>query len=155
MSGRAKRPLPPVPLSATDARYKRIGARRQGPTLTAHELSWVRVSVAEVIMRRTRTGEPVPTDLRNVLARVTDLLAIDAAGVGSGSGTESCCYETELDEPDEMIDTATAAAMLSVSPEYVRRIARNSPTVLDGKLIGGRWTFPRRSVTAYAEGRNS
>ena len=91
--------------------------------------------------------EPVPQMLRQLLARLTDLLVIGIPA-GSVDGTESGSDAGQL---DEWIDTAEAAVILGYSPEYVRRIAEG----LGGQLRGRRWFIPRRNVIEHKHGREA
>lgn len=54
-------------------------------------------------------------------------------------------------EDDELMTTTAVAALLTVTPRHVRRLAPG----LDARKVGGRLLFPRRAVTEHLEGRTA
>ena len=139
----AKNPIPRPSLYSVDRRYRPPRGRRCGPILTAEEMSWARHAVAETIIRRTASGEPVPRELRIVLARLDDLLVIGSV-VGTVFGAGSV-------KSEELLTVAEVAVLLGYSPEYVRRIAER----LGGMKSGGRWLFPRHTVIEHLNGKEA
>ncbi|WP_410430977.1 helix-turn-helix domain-containing protein [Mycolicibacterium sphagni] len=109
-------------------------------------MSWARHAVAETILRRTRTGEPVPQPLHDVLSRLTDLLVIGVPVAGSVDGTG---FDAGLGELAEWLDSAEAAAVIGCTREYVRRIAEG----LGGSRIGRRWIFPPDAIQEHVQGK--
>ncbi|WP_353109626.1 hypothetical protein [Gordonia sp. (in: high G+C Gram-positive bacteria)] len=87
---------------------------------------------AEFVRRRQLTGQPIPEQVRRLLAEA------------SAYGTSERPRE-QHSEPD-LIDTETAAAILHCTSRNIRRIA----TDLDGEQVAGRWIFHRATVTEYA-----
>lgn len=54
-------------------------------------------------------------------------------------------------ENDELMTTESVAEMLGVTTRQVRRLASR----LDARNVGGRWLYPRSSVTEHLEGRTA
>ncbi|BBZ25421.1 helix-turn-helix domain-containing protein [Mycolicibacter hiberniae] len=73
--------------------------------------------------------------------------------ISSVRGTKTCVPQPQWppSTEEELIDTAEAASILSCSTRWVRRIRDQ----LDGRDIGGRWLFPRRTVVMYVERKAS
>lgn len=104
------------------------------------DLRLVRFCVAEMVLRRQRTGEPIPTKIHRLLATLS--------GAARGSESEPVAPPSNQDD-DELIDTDQAAAILGCSTRWIRTIAAD----LDGTKVAGRWVFSRHHVTDYATGR--
>ncbi|GAC81154.1 hypothetical protein SAMN04488550_1172 [Gordonia malaquae] len=88
---------------------------------------------AEFVRRRQLTGQPIPEQVRRLLAEA------------SAYGTSERPQE-QHSEPDDLIDTETASRILRCTSRNVRRIA----TDLDGEQVAGRWIFRRATVNEYA-----
>ena len=112
--------------------------------LTREEISWARAAVAETMIRRHRTGEPVPPQFPGLLRRFDDILTSKA---GSADGTSDTDGASHFD----LISTAEAAAIIGTSEEWTRRIARQ----LGGRRVGRRWVFRRADVIEHKLGRTA
>lgn len=93
--------------------------------------------VRDFIARRLLGGNPIPPGTRRLCHDLE---------VASVHGTEPVAALEEL-EPEDLIDTNEAAAILNCSARWVRQI-RND---LDGQNISGRWIFRRQTVVDYAD----
>lgn len=93
-------------------------------------------AVRDLITRRALAGQPIPNGFPRFLNQLST----------SAYGTESASAEPQL-EPEQLIDTTEAAALLNCSTRWVRHIR----TDLDGHNISGRWIFKRHTVTEYAD----
>ena len=109
--------------------------------LTREETSWARAAVVETMIRRQRTGEPVPQQFSGLLRRLDDILTSKA---GSADGPSDADGASQLD----LIGTAEAAAIIGTSEEWVRRIAKG----LGGRRVGGQWVFQRSDVIEHRTG---
>ena len=109
--------------------------------LTREEISWARAALAETMIRRHRTGEPVPPQLPSLLRRFDDILTSKA---GSADGTSDADGTEHLD----LIGTAEAAAIIGTSEERARRIAPQ----LGAYRVGGQWIFRRADVIEHKLG---
>lgn len=69
------------------------------------------------------------------------------AGVLSPGGHEDMPAEP-IDEPEPMMSTSEAAALLGVSRRQATRLAPQ----LDGRFTGGRWLIPSRTLDDHLEG---
>jgi hypothetical protein len=106
--------------------------------LTQEDISWARTAVVETMIRRQRTGEPVPPQFPSLLRRLDDILTSKA---GSADGTSDGDGPSHLD----LIGTAEAAAIIGTSEEWTRRIARQ----LGAYRVGGQWVFRRADVIEH------
>ncbi|GJO31551.1 hypothetical protein NJB1507_40840 [Mycobacterium marinum] len=111
-------------------------------TLSQQDLRAAYYCAAEVIRHRRRTGQPLPDWLRQYFA------ALDAAVRMSRSRHESESVPAQLGQ--EQITAQEVADMLGCSKRQALRLAAD----LDGRLVGGRWLFPRSAVEQYAAERN-
>ena len=109
--------------------------------LTREEISWARAGLVETMIRRQRTGEPVPPQFPSLLRRFDDILTSKA---GSADGTSDTNGSSHLD----LIGTAEAAAIIGTSEEWTRRIAEK----LGGRRVGGQWVFSRGDVIEHKLG---
>lgn len=102
---------------------------------------------AGVRFRKLNGSAPFP-ELIALLASADK--ALDAVTSRSGHKDGHDEADTALSDP-ELIDTATAAAILKVSPRQARRLART----LEGKQLNtGCWVFDRSTVEDYARSRH-
>ncbi|MDT4942872.1 MAG: hypothetical protein QOJ34_2961 [Pseudonocardiales bacterium] len=99
---------------------------------------------SEVMRSRKRTGQPIPSWLRQHYNDLDEQFRL------SQSRHESDCGG-EQSEQENWITAQEAALMLGCSKRTVQRIA----TDLDGQMIGRRLLFDRRTVAAYVEGKRS
>jgi hypothetical protein len=95
---------------------------------------------AELLRDRRRRGQPIPQWLHRHFS------ALDAQIRMSSSGQEFGCGGERL-EPENWITAKEAALMLGCSRRHATRLAAD----LDGRMIGGRFLFDRRTVADYAE----
>lgn len=58
---------------------------------------------------------------------------------------------SEREGDDQLMNTASVAALLGVTPRQVRRLAVR----LDGRNVGGRWLYPHSAVIEHIEGRTA
>lgn len=101
---------------------------------------------AAAIRSRQVKEQPIPEQLH----RHYDRLYV-AIRCMSHSGHENDGQPSQS-EPDELITARQAATMLELTKRQVLRLAPD----LDGRIIDGRWLFPRSSVeTAASERRNA
>lgn len=99
-----------------------------------------------LIRSRKRTGEPIPSWLRQHHARLdAEIRRMSRAGHESLSDTE------ELHPMDDLITAREAGEILGVSKRQTQRLAAD----LDGQIVGGRWLFSRSAVAEYMEGKRS
>jgi hypothetical protein len=98
-------------------------------------LSW---AVRDVISRRRLDGRASWSTMR-ALEGLHRQLATSADGSESNTAAEES-------ETEDLVDTTAAAEILECSTRWVREIRAD----LDGKQVGRRWIFPRRSVVEYA-----
>jgi hypothetical protein len=98
-------------------------------------------AVRDLISRRMLGNNPIPPGVHRLCHD------LEAASL---HGTRSQAAQEEWD-PEELIDTAEAAAILNCSTRWVRQI-RND---LDGHNISGRWIFRRQTVVDYADMKGS
>jgi excisionase family DNA binding protein len=99
---------------------------------------------SEVMRDRRRRGEPIPQWLRQHYSDLDEQFRL------SQSRHEFDCGGEQSD-PENWITAKEAALMLGCSKRTVLRIA----TDLDGRMIGRRLLFDRRTVAAYVEGKRS
>lgn len=99
---------------------------------------------SEVMRSRQRTGQPIPSWLRQHYDQ------LDAEVRLSQSRHEFDCGG-EQSEPENWITAKEAALMLGCSKRTVLRIAAD----LDGRMIGGRLLFEQSTVAEYAEEKRS
>lgn len=86
-----------------------------------------------LVAQRDRTGQPVPPAVRQLPARLDELLAASAAGTA----------DTQHDSPlGQWATTNEAAHTLGVTSRRVRQIAG----ALGGRKIGGNWWIPRDAL---------
>lgn len=108
--------------------------------LTTAETALLLYAVNDLVVRRTLGNRPVPRGFFALRDRLN----------GCVHATKSCAAQPESSPLiDELIDTTEAAAILNCSMSWVR-----NPRIrdkLDGRDIGGRWLFPRRTVVEHAE----
>jgi hypothetical protein len=100
----------------------------------------IRDCVTETVLRRQHLGAPIPQRVRDLLAYVSS----------SGHQGVSCGTESTQD-PDDLIDTETAAEILGCTRRHARRLVAD----LDGQSIAGRWVFSRSAVEEYAEAKGA
>ncbi|RFZ48240.1 hypothetical protein MSS2_04756 [Mycobacterium marinum] len=110
-------------------------------TLSQQDLRAAYYCAAEVIRHRRRTGQPLPDWLRRHYA------ALDAAVLMSRSRHESESVPAQLGQ--EQITAQEVADMLGCSKRQTLRLAAD----LDGRIVGGRWLFPRSAVGQYVAER--
>lgn len=110
-------------------------------TFTAPEISLLHQAVRDYVVRGTVGNRSLPTGYGPLLAKLAS----------SVRGTKSCAPQSQSSPSaaEELIDTTEAAGILHCSDRWVRnpRIREK----LGGRDIGGRWLFPRHTVTDYAE----
>ena len=98
--------------------------------------------VAEVIRGRALRGQPIPPWLRAIDSEMRAEVVKPSSPTRQDSGGQ----ETESDH-DVWIGSAEAATLLGWTVRQVQRLA----TDLDGRLVGGRYIYPKHAVIAYAE----
>ncbi|MDS1115295.1 hypothetical protein RD149_16170 [Gordonia westfalica] len=97
--------------------------------------------------RKLNGAAPFP-ELTALLASADKALNAITSRYGHEDGPDES--DAALSDP-ELVDTATAAAILKVSPRQARRLART----LEGKqLATGCWVFDRSTVEDYARSRH-
>lgn len=104
----------------------------------------IRDCVTDLVLRRQRYGQPIPSSVR-------DLLAALSSGGGTGHGDVGADSDLGC---DDLINTTQAAAILGCSPRWVRKIAND----LDGwktQKGNGHHVFHRRTVLQYADARST
>lgn len=119
--------------------------RRRGPAhavveldpLAARTVVW---ALREFERRRRVIGLPVPP----AVTAIVDRLILE-----THEGAADTRHSAPAADVVELIDTATAARILDVSPRHVRRLAAD----LDGQRLAGRWHFNRAIVDDYAQQR--
>jgi len=100
------------------------------------EIKLALYAVRDLIARRILGNNPIPPGTHRLCHN------LEAASVrGSKDGAAQADWE-----PEELIDTAEAAAILNCSARWIRQI-RND---LNGQSISGRWAFRRQTVVEYA-----
>ncbi|AYA23967.1 MULTISPECIES: helix-turn-helix domain-containing protein [Rhodococcus] len=105
--------------------------------LTGDALTTVRYAVRVAIAARHRNGYPVPRELTELAAAVTE------PGTTDTEPTRAQHTSTEL------LDIQETARMLGCSQRQARRLAPQ----LDGHLHAGRWLIPRAAVDEHVKGR--
>ncbi|MCV7285353.1 helix-turn-helix domain-containing protein [Mycolicibacterium wolinskyi] len=108
--------------------------------LTDDEVQAALYCVVEVVDRRRRANIPVPPWMIQLARRLNLTSALSDRGHELDSGGEQS-------EPERLIGTREAAAILGFSPRHVRRIAGD----LDGETISGRVLFSLSTVAEYAQ----
>lgn len=93
-------------------------------------------AVRDLIARRRLGNIPIPPGMHRLYHDYE---------VASTHGSKDEVTQEESD-PEELIDSTEAAAILHCSARWVRQIR----TDLDGRNIGGRWVFRRQTVVDYA-----
>lgn len=94
-------------------------------------------AVRDLISRRLLGNNPIPPGLRRLCHD------LETASV---RGTKDVAVQEEW-KPQDLIDTAEAAAILKCSARWVRQIR----TDLEGRNVSGRWVFRRQTVVDYAD----
>ncbi|GJO29992.1 hypothetical protein NJB1507_37700 [Mycobacterium marinum] len=97
---------------------------------------------AEVMRHRSRTGQPLPAWLRQHFAALDAAVRMSRSGHGFHGGAAQLVQDE--------VTAQEAADMLGCSKRQALRLAAD----LDGRLVGGRWLFPRSAVEQYAAERN-
>lgn len=93
-------------------------------------------AVRDLITRRRLAGRPIPHEVLSLYA------ALDSASL---FGRESDTAPAQLG--DDFIGASEAAEIIGCSSRWVREIHAD----LDGRLVAGRWVFPRHVVVEYAQ----
>ncbi|MBY3989137.1 hypothetical protein HQO84_16710 [Rhodococcus fascians] len=92
-------------------------------------------AVNTLVTQRLRSNNPLPPGMRRLHHDLE---------VASPHGTETVEQQQQWN-PEDIIDTAEAAAILGCSTRWVRAIRSD----LDGHMISGRWAFQRDHVIDY------
>ncbi len=106
--------------------------------LTDDQARLIRDCVTEMILKRQRTGQPIPDRVRSLLSYVS--------AYRHESRTETA--QLTHDEEDH-IGTTEAANILGCTTRTITRIAHD----LDGQKVGRDWIFQRCNVIEYAKGK--
>jgi hypothetical protein len=107
-------------------------------TALGQERGWLTLyAVRDLISRRVLGNNPIPPGMHRFCHDLE---------VASVRGSKDVVAQAKW-EPEELIDTAEAAAILQCSARWVRQIR----TDLEGRNVSGRWVFRRQNVVDYAD----
>ena len=107
---------------------------------TRYEAETCRFGLQQLVDLEPMLPVPVGRNVKDMLQVLKDKLAIAERGNEFGCGWS--------ESKQELVNTATAAAMLGITPRRVVQICAD----LDGQrcVCGSGWVFPRMQVVEYA-----